>query len=54
MTALIDKYSIEELTKTVQYSKSLNDLCRNLGYKCISGRTGDIVKSRLNKYKEVF
>lgn len=50
MTALIDKYNIEELIKIVQYSKSLNDLCKNLGYKCVSGRTGDIVKSRLDKY----
>ena len=50
MSALIDNYTVEELKEIVQYSQSLNDLCKNLGYKCISGRTGDIVKSRLKKY----
>lgn len=50
MTALVDNFSVDELTILTQQSNSLNDLCKKIGYKCISGRTGDIVKSRLKKY----
>lgn len=50
MTALVDNYTKDELINFVNSSNSLSELCKNLGYKCISGRTGDIVKSRLQKY----
>ena len=50
MSALVDNYSKEDLQQLTQQSHSLAELCKILGYKCISGRTGDIVKDRLNKY----
>lgn len=48
--ALVDNFSKQELEELTKNSVTLKELCQRLGYKCISGRTGDIVKQRLDKF----
>lgn len=48
--ALVDNFSVQELQEMCRTSSTLRELCKKLGYKCLSGRTGDIVKNRLEKY----
>lgn len=48
--ALVDNFSKQELEELTKNSTTLKELCQRLGYKCISGRTGDVVKLRLNKF----
>lgn len=50
-SALVDNFSIQELQELCQASSTLKELCQKIGYKCLSGRTGDIVKNRLDKYE---
>ena len=49
--AIIDNYSIEELTEIVNNSKNFAELLNNLGYQSDSTKTRDTVKSRLQKYQ---
>lgn len=48
--ALVDNFSQQELEELTKNSNTLKELCERLGYKCVSGRTGDIVKQRLEKF----
>ena len=49
-TALVDKFSQEELKQMTQESDTLTDLLRKIGYRCIDGGAGRVVKKRLEKY----
>ena len=46
--ALVDLYTKEELEAMLEQSDSLSDLMHRIGYKCINGSAGKIVKKRLN------
>lgn len=48
--ALIDNFSIEELTKMTKESNSFNDLILKLGYATRSGSNHNTVKNRLDRY----
>lgn len=46
--ALVDLYTKEELKGMLEQSNSLNDLMHRIGYKCVNGNAGKIVKKRLD------
>lgn len=46
--ALVDLYTKEELEAMLNQSDSLKDLMHRIGYKCINGNAGKIVKKRLD------
>lgn len=46
--ALVDLYTKEELEAMLEQSNSLSDLMHRIGYKCINGSAGKIVKKRLD------
>ena len=46
--ALVDLYTKEELEAMLEQSDSLSNLMHRIGYKCINGSAGKIVKKRLD------
>jgi hypothetical protein len=46
--ALVDLYTKEELESMLKQSSCLNDLMHRIGYKCVNGNAGKIVKKRLD------
>ena len=46
--ALVDLYTKEELEAMLEQSNCLNDLMHRIGYKCVNGNAGKIVKKRLD------
>lgn len=49
--ALVDLYTKEELEAMLEQSDSLSDLMHRIGYKCINGSAGKIVKKRWLDWK---
>ena len=47
--ALVDRYTIEELTQLVNSSSTMKELLINLGYKTTTGNNNKTVKTRLEK-----